>query len=140
MSLGKLRNLCVTPFQLSQTRREIFRGLITLVRTLRDAGVKGKLWVDGSFLTIKIDPEDVDVVLRLRASDYDAGTQEFRDAVDWLSTDLKTPLKCDSYIFMVWPDQHALHYEGVWMEAYWLRQYGFSRTEKTKGIAVIELT
>lgn len=42
-------------------RREIFKGLVFVVSRLRDRGVT-RIWIDGSFVTNKERPGDVDVV------------------------------------------------------------------------------
>jgi hypothetical protein len=52
---------------LSASRRVIFTGLVTFVQTLEAAKVPGELWLDGSFLTEKINPKDVDVILKVDA-------------------------------------------------------------------------
>lgn len=43
----------------SAQRKELMRGLESAAKNLRMAGVK-KIWVDGSFVTNKEDPNDVD--------------------------------------------------------------------------------
>jgi hypothetical protein len=107
---------------------------------LRAGGVIGDLWIDGSFLTQKIDAKDVDVVLRIDAAVYDGGPQALRDAVDSLNSNLKASHHCDSYVYPVWPKEHARFWFGEYMYAYWLKLYGFNRPGSTmKGIAVVRL-
>ncbi len=101
--------------------------------------IVGELWVDGSFLTEKINPEDVDIVLRIDGIFYESSTPEQRAIIDWLNEDLKTDYHCDSYFFMQFPEGHPLYWEGEYAYAYWMRQWGFNREDDVKGIAVITL-
>ena len=76
MSIEVLRQQCVERFPLSRTRAKIMAGLAEVIERLIQHRVVGELWVDGSFLTEKINPGDVDVVLRVPSSVYDDGTSE----------------------------------------------------------------
>lgn len=114
-------------------------GLEHVVARLRRAQIPGELWVNGSFLTSKIDPQDVDVVLRIDGTWYDQASPNQRDTIDWLSTDLKPAHHCDAYFFCQYPDGDPLYWHGEYMYSYWMRQWGFDRKENEKGIAVIVL-
>lgn len=110
-------------------------------RLITDA-VVGDLWVNGSFLTEKIDPDDVDVVLRMEAAAYDFGTHQTQAAVDWLSGNLYASHNVDSYVFFVWPPGHQHHAAGQSLHDYWLKQFGRSRPTSgaiPKGIAELKL-
>jgi hypothetical protein len=117
-------------------------GLVTLVDRLRGAAISGDLWVNGSFLSEKIDPADVDLVLRCPDSLYNAGTPDQRAAIDWLIANQKATLRCDSYVFFEYPSHHPLHEEGEWWYAYWHVKFGFTRQpdEDPKGIVVVALS
>jgi hypothetical protein len=115
------------------------QGLKTFVQRLEEDGVKGELWIDGSFLTEKIDPKDVDVLLRYDGVAYNTGPAAAHKRVDWVIANQKETLKCDSYILMEYPEGHALHTEGKWWYAYWHHKYGFSREGDPKAIVVLEL-
>ena len=99
----------------------------------------GELWVDGSFLTEKINPGDVDVVLRIQSSVYDDGTSEQRMMVDWIRGNLKEYNLCDSYVFHEFPKDDPDYSLGKRDRDYWSKWFGHSRSQVPKGIAVIEL-
>ena len=115
-------------------------GLKTFIQTLEAANVVGDLWLDGSFLTEKINPKDIDVVLKIDGALYNSGTPEQRQAVDWVIANQKLTLKCDSYALFEYPPGDPLHDEGRWWYAYWLKQWGFSREDDPKGIVVLSLS
>lgn len=98
--MDEVRRLCVDRFPTSASRHTIMVGLEHVVQELNSHAIEGELWVDGSFLTEKIDPEDVDLVLRIQAEFYDNARPDQQKVVDWLMDDLVTLHKCDTYVFM----------------------------------------
>lgn len=139
MTIEELRSLCISGYPLSKTRATIMLGLEAVIDRLRADGVLGEVWVNGSFMTQKIDAADVDIVLRVEASIYDNGTPDQQAAVDWMNSNLKTDYLCDSYVFFEWPESHPNYWLGEYSFAFWMRQWGFSRSGQMKGIAVIDL-
>jgi hypothetical protein len=139
MSLAELKRLCVDNFPLSTTRPKIMEGIEKLIKELRMNSIEGEVWIDGSFVTEKMDPEDVDLVLRLPAQFYENATERQRKAVDWLAANLKNTHSCDSYLCMEWPEDHPNYWIGQYAYSYWMRQFGFSRGNEMKGIAVVTL-
>lgn len=99
------------------------------VAHLRSLGVSGLLWIDGSFVTEKPQPGDVDVVLlvdntvlqNLSSADLD----KFRKMVH-NKRETKLRFKCDLYFCDPSND--------VW-RSYWRGWFGFSRSEEAKGMA-----
>jgi hypothetical protein len=131
--------LCVAPFSLSTTRRKIMQGLSIVLRRLLAARMIGELWINGSFLTEKINPEDSDVVLALdhRIVDF-GGTPLQVKTVEWINSNLRAKHLCDSYVFFDYPKGHPYEEVGEWSRAYWIRQFGFTRRDQPKGIAVFK--
>ncbi len=69
-TLQELQVLCVDAFPLSRTRPLIMVEFEKLVRTLHESGFRCEIWADGSFLTEKIDPDDIDLVVTI-TSDFE---------------------------------------------------------------------
>jgi hypothetical protein len=141
MSMSALRQLCVNGFPLSQTRAPIMAGMEAAISKLVSGGIAGDLWVDGSFLTMKIDPEDVDMTLRLTAAFVNGCTNEQTILINWFNSGehLKNPYFCHSHAWVDYPPGHPLYWNSEWDRAYWIRQWGFSRRSERKGIAVVSL-
>jgi len=114
-------------------------GFGRVIQKLRLNSIEGEVWVDGSFVTEKINPADVDLILRCSADFFENGTQQQRRTVEWLKTDLKSSHLCDAYCLIEWPEDHQNYWVGEYMHNYWMRQFGFSRGNAMKGIAVIAL-
>ena len=111
-----------------------------IIDSLSRVSVVADVWVDGSFLTEKVEPEDSDIVVCIQHHVYENGTPDQRDAIDWINTNLKTTLLCDSYVHVEYPVGHPLRATGEWMHAYWIKQFGFSRSEAFKGMALIKVS
>ena len=139
MSIELLRQQCVDRFPLSRTRARIMTGLTEVIERLSQYRVAGELWVDGSFLTEKINPGDVDIVLRVQSQVYDDGTTEQRETIDWIGENLKEYNLCDSYVFPEFPEDDPSYSLGKERRDYWNDLFGHSRGGMPKGIAVIDL-
>jgi hypothetical protein len=84
LTLQQLRNLCVDDFPDSKERAQILAGLEAVLERAWAVGIRCTVWLDGSFVTKKIDPDDVDFILLIDAVYYDHGTPKQADFIDWL--------------------------------------------------------
>jgi hypothetical protein len=144
MSLGDLDNLCVARFPLSTTRRDIMAGFRAVIDRIIQCGIaQGEIWVNGSFLTEKIDAGDVDFCLLVPSRFYDSGTDKQRATIDWLNSRENEPKRlfhCDTVAEIIYPEKSPLHYLCEPMLEHWRNTYGRSvRTREPKGIAVVSL-
>lgn len=138
--MAELMEMCVTNFPLSSTRPGIIAGFTYLLGRLQKAEVSGQVWINGSFVTEKIDPNDVDFVLCVFADLYDNSTGEQRAVLDAIADeDLKSKHKCDCYLSIEWPAGGPLHREGQENRKYWRDLFGHSRTGEEKGLAILAL-
>lgn len=60
--LAEVEQKMVKPFATSTTRKPIFEGLGRYISDCQTHGISGRIWLDGSFVTGKNNPGDVDVV------------------------------------------------------------------------------
>lgn len=140
MTLAQLRVLCVDRFPNSITRASVMDGLEKVVLHLNKSGIQMEVWVDGSFTTEKLNPEDSDIAIRLSGPDFDVASVPAKSPIVWAAkVDLKPSHKCDSYAFSEYPEGHVLYDHGQWRRAYWLNKFGHDRSERPKGLAVIRL-
>lgn len=140
MDLQGVRHLCVGRFQPSITRPIIMDGLEQIIVKLQKTGFKLEVWVNGSFLTEKMNPMDSDIVIKVMGEDYDSAAPQKRQRLEWFSTtDLRKDFRCDCYVFPEYAEGHHLYDPGQWRRAYWLNKFGFSRSEEGKGLAVLQI-
>ncbi|HEC65976.1 MAG TPA: hypothetical protein ENI23_11845 [bacterium] len=138
MTLEKLQDLCVTSFPLSKTRESTMLDIEELCNALSSNKLEAEVWVDGSFLTGKIDPMDSDIAVRLDGVAYESATKKQKQIVDKVKQKgFSNNSKCDSYVFFEYHKNDFRFSIGEGMRDYWIKQYGRSRSQEMKGIAVI---
>lgn len=139
--LDDLRGLCVNGFPGSITRAAIMDGFESVLGEINATGIKVDVWVNGSFLTQKFNPEDVDFAVRCEEAVWRAADIRQKSILRCVNeTDLKPQYKCDAYAFTEYaPNPGSGHGQWEWDRAYWLKQFGFSRKEERKGLAVLKL-
>ena len=141
MTLAEVRAKCVDGFPLSKTRDRIMAGLEEALGWLVKAEMAATVWLDGSFMTVKIDPEDVDFVAFVRHTIMEDQTPQQNNVILCLEADeLWQSHHCDAYIATEYPRGHPLH-EGHTADAvrYWRKRFGESRGGEPKGIATVTL-
>ena len=143
MSILAIRQLCVDDarFLLSNRRAKIMENLETLISGLRSNKIRGKVWIDGSFLTVKIEPKDVDILIELEDATVKAFSPQQQADIDWLehNEEVKTDYDCDSHILVSWPVGHPSYAHGDWFRAWYQKWFGWDEFFEMKGIAVITL-
>ena len=138
-TIEEVQALSVDAFPLSTSRARLMAGLRAMVDLLTADGIQGDLWVDGSFLTGKIDPEDIDVVLELSLATANGATPDQADRLRWLTSQAdadvaqkRNDYACDCYAFLEVPGIPS-------NRGYWLRQFGRDRSNTPKGIVVLQI-
>jgi uncharacterized protein DUF6932 len=64
----------VEAFPESETRESLLSDMVALVDQLQKEKIVGDIWLDGSFVTEKVNPNDIDFILVVESSLYDEGT------------------------------------------------------------------
>ncbi|MFD1954590.1 DUF6932 family protein [Paenibacillus thailandensis] len=99
------------------------------------------VWLDGSFLTQKVDPNDIDLVVFYYPEDIQNQNQaaELKELINRVSRNYN----CDAYFslsFENWtPQQLAVfpQQNHKIMQTYWMGQFGFDRARQPKGMVQI---
>jgi hypothetical protein len=68
--LHEIIDICVTPFQNPERRKYLYDRFEQLHGQLVRFGIHLEIWVNGSYLTEKPDPQDIDMVVLLPQSSY----------------------------------------------------------------------
>jgi len=126
-NLQKFEKKFVKPFS-SSTRRQLFKRFKVFCQEFETAGIPFELWADGSFVTNKADPADMDLVIFCKQSDVerldDFKRKSLQNLVD--NSIAKARYQCDVY-FAIWEDKSQ--------RDYWRKWYGNGRDGRPKGIA-----
>jgi len=143
LSVENLEELCVKRFPSSRTRQEIMRNFRTVLQRILQAGIGGEIWINGSFMTEKIDPADIDFFVNIPSHYYDSGTDEQVAVIDWLISRENEPKRmflCDTDVCFIYPATSPDRYVSDQILGQWRRLFGFSaKTGEPKGIAIISL-
>lgn len=132
--VSSLHEKFVKPFGNNDRRRDLTERLTKFINKFSEFGVQCEIWLDGSYVTEKPMPNDVDVVVLLNAKQVN---QMSPDALKALSDHLdrntaKARYSCDVYYI---EDDHRDK------KAYWRGLFGFCHDQKTpKGLAVVRVS
>jgi len=133
MSIEDLGELTTSAFPQSKNRPLLFGFLEIYLSHLSRLGLVADVWIDGSFMCQKDEPEDVDiVVLWDAASVRDLGDDE------WTKVDLM--LRNEYAVQMFRIDVHPIDRSNEDDVAFWMQKFGTQRDNKTpKGLALLRL-
>lgn len=128
VTLEDLERLFVEPFTPPDHRRTLLTRLLAFLTQLLASGLPCEIWLNGSFATEKVDPEDVDIAVFVREDDVNALADVQRSVLEGLFGDplaTKARYGCDAYILLL---------ENEANRSYWRGWFGFTRDERPKGI------
>jgi hypothetical protein len=118
-------------------------GLESIYGRLIGLGISGEMWVDGSFLTKKEEPEDVDIVVFTPSEFFDKGTEQQVEFLNWLSDDrdkVRALFSCHSAAIAQYSEISFMHPLYVATRTDYADKFGHSvATRQPKGIVVIAL-
>lgn len=129
----ELDNHFLSAFSESTTRPALITGLRAFLASLRNVGIAFEIWLDGSFCTEKINPNDIDLVVfadekQVNSLD-DSNKRYLAGLLDRITSRRK--FGCD-VLFAPAGDMN--------LRSYWRGWYGFDRHERPKGMVKILVT
>ena len=142
MTLREVRQVCVDDFPLSTSRDDIMTQLEQMFDLFSQNGVACCVWLDGSFMTHKINPCDVDLVVCVPSDFADNCNSEQLAVLGDVASNLKRSNKCtrcDTFLCMVPQDSDPMFLQWIDRLDYWKRWFGHSRTGVPKGIATVQV-
>jgi hypothetical protein len=128
----------VSDFGQSNTRQRIFTGLLEYLGDLgillTDLGYKGTwmVWLNGSFTTEKLNPNDVDL---LNVFDSGALFEQHKSRFEPMFADnAEARYGVDAYFLLTNNSAKSIE-----LENYWRQQFGTDRSGRAKGIINLEI-
>lgn len=107
VTIEEFFDIGVSKFPYSKTRNQIFDGFLKYVEIVKSTNLAGEIWLNGSFLTLKEDPEDIDLVFRFSGIQVDKLSDTDKENLeDCLLKSYQLELKCDNYVLAEYPDNH----------------------------------
>lgn len=129
----RLKEIAVDPFPQDQRRMELFGKFLAWRDEIRAMGISGSVWLDGSFMTAKHEPGDIDLVfyLEVRGQTW-SPVQQMK-----LTSLLDRATSRAVYGLDLYPVD-ALDPDLEQKASYWRGWFGFCRDKRTaKGIAEV---
>lgn len=142
MAIDQIEEDFVTQFPHSSTRKAIIEGYKKHSSELKDVVKEYVQFIDGSFVTNKNDPGDIDLVCFMDGDMLDAlPPAEQHKLMQLLSGPAtKAGYMCDAYYCISYPDTHPKFPATRSQRKYWMGEFGFDRSDVPKGIVVLRET
>ncbi|EAT13433.1 hypothetical protein HF888_08050 [Bermanella marisrubri] len=131
--LDEIGNHFLKDFVSSTTRAPLIASLKAYAKHFSDLGTTVELWIDGSFTTKKVNPNDIDLVVFSPEAEVNALPPEKQRLMAALvdQPTVKKTFGLDVYFCTA---------EDLQRRSYWRGWFGFDRNEKPKGIARVMVT
>ena len=139
--LETFESIFVSNFQHSDRRKMLFQNYFSYTNDFKNQISKNFYqWIDGSFVTSKLNPTDIDIVTFLNAENYEKNSLKL---VNFQGSRLKKEQELDCYFVKEYPVEHK-NYELItrFDSLYWLDFFSNSRVQRngkrySKGIIQI---
>jgi uncharacterized protein DUF6932 len=140
MALAEIEHRFVLTCPNSAKRRHLFQRLEEFIQAFLIAGIACEVWVDGSFLSEKEEPVDLDVTVILDADVAATLTEQQQELMD-AASEGKMGNDVDSFAFARLNRSDPNYRDEYLDPAYsWGEQYGLECSEQwLKGFAVLKL-
>ena len=139
LDLSELQRIGVYAFAERAKRERLYYALEELVQRFLREGIPCEMWIDGSFLTEKPEPDDIDVAVKI-----DLDVSENLNASQRLLVDDANEAEyiqgIDSFVFVSYPRGHDLYGSDLDERETWAEQFGMEHAQVwCKGLAVLRL-
>jgi hypothetical protein len=133
--LDTIEKYLVTMFPKSKTRRLLFDNLVEFNQKLQNEVFPWyEQWINGSFVTLKEDPNDVDVVTFFDHEVYDLREHK----LDIFMAKNYEQYGLDSYFVKVFPEGHPEFQEYRQYSRYWFEMFTNNKSNGDKGFLKVK--
>ncbi|MCR8997800.1 DUF6932 family protein [Brevibacillus laterosporus] len=122
----------VNDFPQSINRPNIFAGLVNFLQELNNVLIPHSIWLDGSYLTRKLEPNDIDLVVFYELEDI-SGDEIRAKVIKDIIENRSSNYLCDAY-FCYAPNSRINPNN----RNYWRGQFGFDRDDQPKGMILLD--
>jgi hypothetical protein len=128
LSWAEFHQFFVLDFENSMTRQKLVANFIEYLQTFQQQIVDDfTVWIDGSFISNKLNPNDIDAVFHI---DYKiCETKQSLLEYKFFNPDIKYSKDLDVYYLKNYPKQHKRHFLTHLDELYWQDVYGHTRKD-----------
>ncbi len=127
-----MKGIFVLPFKNPEKREYLLSRFESFLEKLREFPIEMEIWVDGSFVTEKENPGDIDLVVVCQNEAVNSLPDDKQEGLIQLfrnNAETKLRYECDAYFIL--DDMHD--------KSYWRGLFGFDRNEVPKGIPRLKI-
>ncbi|RMG72453.1 MAG: hypothetical protein D6722_05395 [Bacteroidetes bacterium] len=119
----------VEPFEPDSTRHQLFQGYVSYNEDLKQllGSIRYAQWIDGSFISTKVNPADIDLVSFI---DHQIVDQHETDLARFIAQTGKETYGVDAYIVRMYPEEHPYYIRTQSDLVYW--EHWFSQSMKNR--------
>lgn len=115
----------------SRTRQDLLANFTAFLLQLHSTiSPNFKIWIDGSFISTKINPNDIDAVFLLPFEIYERKKSVLDNQI--FIKNLKYSKGLDLYYFADYPENHKRYFLNHHFKIYWQDVYGHTRPDNNK--------
>ena len=142
MSVAELKAMVVDAFPRSARRPTLWANFANIINRLEAAGIRCEIWVDGSFLTYKNEPDDIDFVVDIHVDFLNYSTPQQTSLIKDIGDQIfRIDKDLDSYLMFNAPAGHQFLPASKNIHDQWRSDFGKSFVKKEpKGIAVLTVS
>ena len=130
IDLQTFQTIFVEDFIQSETRQNIFLDYFDFIHDFKNLICPNvTYWLNGSFVSKKLNPKDLDIVVFIDFEVYEAKKDLIEDKFNNLRKEKKYP-HLDIYTVKVYPLNHLLHFFYLSDKAYWNEWFSTTRLDK----------
>jgi hypothetical protein len=141
-NLANVKTHFVDAFPPPSTRSKVYAGYKRHMAELQKSSVTFEQFLDGSFVSSKHDPGDIDLLAMADLHVIDAlSVAEKQRLIDlFLGQRSKVTYECDAYFLPSVPDTDPAYPQFRAQRKYWMGEFGFDRVDRPKGILTITVS
>lgn len=129
----------LAPTGADEVRTTMYLSLYTLYKRLLDSGVKCEMWIDGSYVTKKPSPDDIDLSVMLHEDEYREASDAAKRLLDDITYSEDRYLGCLDAFVCIFGDKGAEDYE-LDDPLDWAQLWGKDHSERyLKGFVIVEV-
>lgn len=135
MRLNEFENWVESSFGGSEYKQSLLNNFKEVIRKIQSFGFSFEIWIGGSYLTEKPEPEDIDMLIVISRRLVNKLSQDKQDEFynKYFSIEGKSNIK---HLYKC--DINFMYKEDEKRRIFWLEFYGHSREKKPRGIVLLK--
>ncbi len=129
--INSMKEGFVVPFNNHSTRKELFKGYVRYNEDLKDLleNQSYEQWIDGSFISQKVNPKDIDLVSFI---DYNLVEKLEEELEKFIKSAGRSNYGVDGYVVRIYPEDHPHFVRTKSDKIYWRHWFSTTKPDQKK--------